>query len=96
MPVCDYNETGRDEDEQILYLGAAMFSSLRVRDDARQAFDPECGVYQLRAIPQEVWDALNARCAAEKIPRRSVILKALRQYLGLPPAGDGLAMQLDG
>lgn len=66
----------------------------RVRDDARQAFDPEAGIYQLRAIPQGVWDALNAQCAKEQLPRRSVILKALRQYLDLPAAGDDLAIRL--
>lgn len=44
--------------------------------------------FQLREVPDDVWNALTAVCERDGLPRRTVVLRALRQYLALPAEVD--------
>jgi hypothetical protein len=41
-------------------------------------------IYQLRDVPIEIWDAWTAESERMNLPRRDVVLNALRWYLGIP------------
>lgn len=40
--------------------------------------------WTLRDVPQDVWDALTAACEREQLPRRVIVMRALRRYLEMP------------